>query len=70
MRLKFFEEVQYASSSIMNWNKLLSPVRIKELFGAQSIRLPPQDLRSQFERDYDLAVFSTTGVSRTKHRFS
>src|ERR1051325_517670 len=44
----------------MKWKELLSPVRIKALFGAKSSKLPPQDLRSQFERDYDRAVFSTT----------
>jgi dGTPase len=44
----------------MKWETLLSTARIKTLFGQKATSLPPQDLRTQFERDYDRAIFSTT----------
>jgi dGTPase len=41
----------------MDWKKLLSEKRVRELsHGAQSVR---DDSRTEFERDYDRAIFST-----------
>jgi dGTPase len=43
----------------MDWAKLLSPTRIRELSGRGASDNPTPQLRSEFERDYDRAVFST-----------
>lgn len=43
----------------MNWNKLLSEKRVRELLDGKPSRSRGDDLRTQFERDYDRAVFST-----------
>ncbi|MFA5300468.1 MAG: dNTP triphosphohydrolase [Lutibacter sp.] len=40
----------------MTWDKLLSTVRIRDFFIAPS---PGQDHRTEFQRDYDRAIFST-----------
>jgi dGTPase len=43
----------------MNWNKLLSEMRVRELLGGEPSRGRTDDPRTPFERDYDRAVFST-----------
>ena len=43
----------------LDWNKLLCAKRIRELRGGRPSAQTAQDLRSQFDRDYDRAVFST-----------
>jgi dGTPase len=43
----------------MNWNKLLSERRVRDLLAGKPSRGSTNDLRTQFERDYDRAVFST-----------
>lgn len=43
----------------MNWNKLLSEKRVREVLGGKPSPKSPDDLRTEFERDYDRAVFST-----------
>ncbi|MBE0657724.1 MAG: HD domain-containing protein, partial [Bryobacteraceae bacterium] len=43
----------------MDWNRLLSPKRIRHLLiGKESVK-SEDDPRSEFERDYDRTVFST-----------
>jgi dGTPase len=44
---------------VLDWNKLLCTKRIRELRGGRPSGRTPQDLRSEFDRDYDRAVFST-----------
>lgn len=43
----------------MDWNKLLCEVRARELMGGKTSVRSDDDGRTQFERDYDRAVFST-----------
>lgn len=42
----------------INWDKLLSTKRTRELLGGKSC-LPENDPRDEFERDYDRSIFST-----------
>ena len=43
----------------MNWNQLLSTKRVKALWGEKSSTISEGDPRSEFDRDYGRAVFST-----------
>lgn len=43
----------------MDWKKLLSTTRTRQLTGGKSSQNPEAKWRSEFERDYDRAVFST-----------
>jgi len=43
----------------MEWNQLLSPKRIKQLYKGGEGSKQPGDPRTEFERDYGRAVFST-----------
>lgn len=43
----------------MNWEKLLSSVRIRELCGGEVSLRSPGDPRTEFERDYGRTIFST-----------
>ena len=43
----------------MDWNKLLSEKRVRELSGGVKTTAVGNDSRTQFERDYDRAVFCT-----------
>lgn len=43
----------------LDWNKLLYTKRIRELRGGRTSTRTAQDIRSEFDRDYDRAVFST-----------
>jgi dGTPase len=43
----------------MNWQQLLSPVRVRELAGGPPSHRSPNEFRSEFERDYGRLVFST-----------
>src|SRR5271170_3226717 len=43
----------------MNWNQLLSSTRVKGLWGEKSSTILEGDPRSEFDRDYGRAVFST-----------
>src|ERR1700678_2705135 len=43
----------------MDWKKLLSNMRTRELTGGKRSQNPEAQWRSEFERDYDRAVFST-----------
>ena len=43
----------------MNWSGLLSEKRTRELLGGRPSNKPTEDTRTEFERDYGRAVFST-----------
>ncbi|SRR5260221_4027626 len=43
----------------MDWNKLLSPRRVRDLFGGAPTHKSAVDARNEFERDYGRLVFST-----------
>ena len=43
----------------MEWDRLLSATRIRELFGGSDSLKSPDDRRSPFERDYGRTIFST-----------
>lgn len=43
----------------MDWKKLLSTTRARKLMGGRPSEKPGDDDRTEFERDYDRAVFST-----------
>src|ERR1039457_4783219 len=43
----------------MNWNQLLSTKRVKALWGEKSSTISEGDPRSEFDRDYGRAIFST-----------
>jgi dGTPase len=43
----------------MEWEKLLNPIRIRDLFGAGNSVKSTDDLRSEFDRDYGRTIFST-----------
>ena len=40
---------------MLDWNKLLSPKRL----GLENEKMRQQDVRSQFQRDYDRIIFSS-----------
>ncbi|WP_434385290.1 dGTP triphosphohydrolase [Melittangium boletus] len=44
---------------MMDWKNLLCPQRIRELHGGRASARDEQELRTEFDRDYDRAVFST-----------
>jgi dGTPase len=43
----------------MIWEKLLETTRVRTLFGGKASQRSPEDLRSEFDRDYGRTVFST-----------
>jgi len=43
----------------VKWDKLLSPVRIRTLFGGPASLRSAGDPRDEFERDYGRSIFST-----------
>jgi dGTPase len=43
----------------MDWNRLLCETRIRDLYESTTATARPPEFRSQFERDYDRAIFST-----------
>jgi dGTPase len=43
----------------MNWSTLLNSSRVRALHGGELTHKLDSDLRSEFERDYGRAVFST-----------
>ena len=43
----------------IQWQKLLSTTRVRDLFREAKSRKVPSDFRSEFERDYGRAIFST-----------
>jgi dGTPase len=43
----------------MDWAQLLCVIRIRDLYETTEPIERPPEYRSQFERDYDRAVFST-----------
>ena len=43
----------------MDWNKLLCEDRVRELMGGPASRRGPGDRRTEFDRDFDRAIFST-----------
>lgn len=54
-----FRICHYLYSEEMNWTKLLSTTRTRQLVGGRPSENPEAKWRSEFERDYDRAVFST-----------
>jgi len=45
----------------MDWDRLLSPVRVRTLMGGSDRGSQPEgDPRTQFERDYGRSVFSSS----------
>jgi dGTPase len=45
--------------SALTWNNLLSTKRVRELDGGDSSEHHPADVRTEFDRDYGRAIFST-----------
>jgi len=43
----------------MEWSKLLNPTRLRKFFGLPESRRMSGELRSEFERDYDRALYSS-----------
>jgi dGTPase len=43
----------------MDWEQLLSEKRVRELLGGPESRRDPDDRRTEFDRDFDRAIFST-----------
>jgi dGTPase len=43
----------------MEWKQLLSPTRVRDLFGGEASQRPRRDVRNEFDRDYGRCAFST-----------
>ncbi len=53
----------------MEWEKLLNPLRTRELLGGSASLRASADTRPEFNRDYDRAIFSTCSPSSATTSF-
>lgn len=58
-RLRHFPLSLSVGTSRLDWKRLLTPTRVRELEGGQPSERVPGESRSEFERDYGRTVYST-----------